>query len=105
MRQHQIELNPDVVTYIERLFYEYETLKDNVSYMVQHFKFDKAFLESDLFRKYQQNEMNAKMNYERGMQEVYEKYLPEKYKRHRINWSVDFRRRQLIIDQFCDCEV
>lgn len=105
MRQYQIELNPDVVTYIERLFYEYETLKDNVSYMVQHFKFDKAFLESDLFRKYQQNEMNAKMNYERGMQEVYEKYLPEKYKRHRINWSVDFRRRQLIIDQFCDCEV
>ena len=105
MRQHQIELNPDVVTYIERLFYEYETLKDNVSYMVQHFKFDKAFLESDLFRKYQQNEMNAKMNYERGMQEVYEKYLPEKYKCHRINWSVDFRRRQLIIDQFCDCEV
>lgn len=105
MRQYQIELNPDVVTYIERLFYEYETLKDNVSYMVQHFKFAKAFFESDLFRKYQQNEMNAKMNYERGMQEVYEKYLPEKYKRHRINWSVDFRRRQLIIDQFCDCEV
>lgn len=105
MRQYQIDLNPDVITYIERLYYEYETLKDNVSYMVQHFNSDKKFLESDLYRKYQQNEINAKMNYERGMQEVYEKYIPEKYKSHRINWSVDFRRRQLIINQFCECEV
>lgn len=105
MRQYQIDLNPDVITYIERLYYEYETLKDNVSYMVQHFNLDKNFLESDLYRKYQQNEINAKMNYERGMQEVYEKYIPEKYKSHRINWSVDFRRRQLIINQFCECEV
>ena len=105
MRQHQIELDTDVVTYIERLYYEYETLKDNVSYMIQHFSFNEDFQKSELFRRYQQNEVNAKINFERGMQEVYEKYLPEKYKSHRINWSVDFRRKQLVITQFCDCEV
>lgn len=105
MRQHNIDLDQNVVTYIERLNFEYETLKDNVTYMVSHFSSDNAFLKSNLFRKYQENQIRAKINLEQGMQEVYEKYVPEKLKSHRIGWSINFRRSQLIVNQFCDCEV
>ena len=105
MKQYAIELNRDVITYIERLNYEYETLRDNVSYMVQHFNYDEEFMHSSLFRNYQQNQIQAKANLNRGMQEIYEKYVSEKYKQHRIEWNIDFRRKILIINQLCDCEV
>lgn len=105
MKQYNIELNQDVVTYIERLNYEYETLRDNVTYMLQYFSYDEEFLQSRLFREYQQNQIQAKTNLNGGMQEIYEKHVPEKYKNHRIDWSIDFRRKLLVIKQFCDCEV
>ena len=103
MRQYRIELDQNVVTYIERLNYEYETLKDNVAYMVQHF--GEHFLEGDLFRQYQDRQIRARINFEQGREEIYEKFVPEKLKQHRINWQIDYRRRLLIVTQFCDCEV
>lgn len=105
MKSYEINLDSNVVTFIERLNYEYETLKDNVAYMINHFSSDDNFLQSNIFKKYQQDEIKAKINFERGMQEIYEKYIPDKYKEHRMGWNVDFRRKQLNITLFCDCEV
>ncbi len=105
MKTHEIKLEQPVVTFIERLNYEYETLKDNVAYMVQHFGGDENFLESTLFRKYQDRQIQAKINFERGMSEVYEKFVPEALKEHRIDWKIDFRQCMLIVNQYCNCEV
>lgn len=105
MKRHEFILDSDVVTYIERLNYEYETLKDTISYIVNHFSTDEKFMQSRLFKKYQENQINAKINLDRGMQEVYEKYIPDKYKEHRIGWNIDFRRKLLVVTLYCDCEV
>lgn len=105
MQEYHFDLEQDVITYIERLNYEYETLKDSVSYMVHHFSYDRDFLQSDLFRKYQDNQINAKLNLERAMREIADRYIPENLKAHRIGWSMDFRRNMLVVTRYCDCEV
>ncbi len=105
MKTYIVNLDSDVVTFIERLNYEYETLKDNVSYMINHFSSDANFMKSNLFIEYQNMEVKAKTNFERGMQEIYEKYIPNKYKEHKMGWNIDFRRRRLNITLYCDCEV
>ncbi len=105
MREYHFDLEPGAVTYIERLNYEYETLKDNVSYMVQHFSYDPDFLQSELFRKYQANQIHAKMNLEKAMGEIADRYIPQGLKEHRIGWSIDFRRNMLVVTRYCDCEV
>lgn len=105
MKTYTINLDSDAVSFIERLNYEYETLKDNVSYMINHFRTDSSFLQSSLFREYQKAEIKAKINFERGMQEIYEKYIPEKFREHKMGWNVDFRKKQINIILYCDCEV
>ena len=105
MKKYNLELDQHIVTYIERLHYEYEVLRDNVAYMIERFGSDETFMQNPLFKKYQESQIQAKKNLDYGMQEVYDKYIPDKFKSHNIEWTIEFRRNLLTITQYCNCEV
>lgn len=105
MKQYFREIPEDVVNTIEKANYEYETLKDNVAFLLDQHQNDPDFLASDIFNRYQNAEVTAKMQYERLKKEFEKKFVPKEFSGHQISWSLEYNTKVLTITKMCDCEV
>lgn len=105
MKTYKCKIEEQVVTAIERLSYEYYTLQDNVAFLIDKHKDDPEFLSSEIFKKYQDDEINAKEKFEIAKSELEKALVPDTLKNHKISWNLDFPTRVFTITQQCDCEV
>lgn len=105
MKQYKCEIEASVVSALERLSYEYETRKDNVAFLLEGHADDPGFLDSATFRKYQQEEFDAKKAFETAKQEFQAAYVPSELRKHQVSWALDYQTKILTITQHCDCEV
>ncbi len=105
MKQYKCEIEANVVSALERLSYEYETRKDNVTFLLENHADDPGFLDSAVFQKYQQEEFDAKKAFETAKKEFQNAYVPSELREHKISWSLDYQTKVLTITQQCDCEV
>lgn len=105
MRKYCKEISADVVSALERLAFEYETRRDNVTFLMENHIDDPAFLDGAMFQRYQQEEIEAKKTFETAKKEFETVYVPNELKEHKIMWSLDYQTKVLTITQMCDCEV
>lgn len=94
-----INLPQEFSILLERTHYEYFTMRENVTFLIEQHKDDVDFFESALFQKYQDKQVAKKMEYEILKNEVSNKYLPEEYRgKSQYSWRVDFENHTLIIE-------
>ena len=99
---YTIKLSNESLSYIERYYYDYISKKSNVDFIIKNYNNSE---DSDFFKYYKNREQEALLNYNKAKNEFYNNVIPEKFKSHKFRWSVNFLRRELIIDMLCDCEV
>lgn len=104
MKIYYIDLPQEVTTFMERLYYEYNTIQDNISFMIQHYH-DKDILENEAFIEYQNNEINLKKLLDKSLRKIEADYVPKAFEGHQYNFEVVFDKSQLKITQLCNCEV
>ena len=96
-----IKIDENFVTLLERAHYEYFTMKDNVTFLIEQHKDDATFIDSPLFEKYHDREIAKKLEYETLKHELTEKYVPEEIKAtNQYSWNMDFENKQLIVEVF-----
>ena len=97
--QKIIDLPQDFSILLERTHYEYFTMKENVTFLIEQHKDDVDFYETPLFKKYHDKQVSKKMEYENLKNTVTEKYLPVEFKgSFKHNWRIDFENSKLIIE-------
>ena len=85
----KIKIPEDEVLNIERLNFEYMTLKDNVCFLIDSHRNDVSFLESEIFKEYFKKEVEVFKKYELSKKELEKKYILSKYDQQ-VTWSLDF---------------
>lgn len=105
MRKLEIPINTEVVGYLERCNAEYETMKDNVAFIIENNIDNCSIIDSPTFKYYQDRQIEAKITYDIAKNELQERFIPQALKHHQIQWELDFRTNILTVTQLCDCEV
>lgn len=107
MRTIKIDINQELVNYIERLHYEVEQRKDIIQRLLEAHAADTdtAVLTSPAFKAYSSELSEFVAEYENAKTELQERFIPKYLNGHQINWKLDFSNKQLIIDVMCDCEI
>lgn len=100
-----VKLSNETLSYIERYYYDYMAKKSNVEFILNNYDNIENIQESELFKYYKEKEQQAFKNYNKARHEFYNHAVPEVFKSHKIRWSINFLRRELIIDMLCNCEV
>ena len=95
-----INVPENFATLLEKLHYEYYTMKDNVTFLIEQHKDDASFIDSPLFEKYHDREIAKKVEYENMKHELTEKFIPEEIKSRQYSWQMDFENKQLVIEVF-----
>lgn len=93
-----IDIPENFAIMLEKLHYEYFTMKDNVAFLIDQNKEDSSFVDSPLFEKYHDREIAKKLEYESMKQELVDKYIPEDIKSKQYSWQMDFVNKQLVIE-------
>ena len=96
-KEMKIALPEEVVILLERLHYEYNTITDNIAFLIEQYKNDESFLDSPLFNKYQDRQVAKRIEYETAKQEMQDTYVPEEIRNGIFSWAVDFPRKTLHI--------
>ena len=96
--QRIVEIPENFSTLLEKLHYEYFTMKDNVTFLIDQHKNDIEFIDSPLFEKYHDREIAKKIEYENIKQELENKYIPKDLEDKKYSWKMDFQNKQLIIE-------
>ena len=104
MSSYVLKLDDSILSYIERYYYDYTVKRDNVLFLLKENANNKEFLSSEIFKYYEEQEREAYKNYDLARQEFYNKAIPEHFKQHNINWTVDFLKKEVTINMLCDCE-
>lgn len=101
-----INLPEDVVNYLERLSYEYESCKDNIAFLLDSRRDDENLLESVAFKKYCEKQDQTKAEFEEAKYQVQQKFIPKKLLDHKFNWEIPrWQQRELIVTILCDCGI
>lgn len=93
-----VEIPEKFSVLLEKLHYEYYTMKDNVALLIDQHKDDPTFLDSPLFEKYHDKEIAKKLEYETMKEELTKKYIPEDLVNTQYSWQMDFVNKQLVIE-------
>jgi len=102
----KIELPEDVVNYLQRLAYEYDAYKDNITFLLDSKRDDANLLESGAFKKYSELQSRTKAEYEEAKLDVQQRFVPSDLSdNHKVNWEINFSTRELIITVLCECGV
>lgn len=96
--QKIVEIPENFSILLEKLHYEYFTIKDNVTFLIDQHKNDSEFIDSPLFEKYHDREIAKKIEYENMKQELENKYIPKDLEGKQYSWRMDFQNKQLIIE-------
>lgn len=93
-----INIDEKFATLLEKLHYEYFTMKDNVTFLIEQHKDDVDFIDSPMFEKYHDREIAKKLEYENMKHQLAERYIPEDIKNMQYSWQMDFENKQLVIE-------
>jgi len=99
MQTKEINIDQNDLNAIERLAFEYETLKDTVAYIVTN-NDSPSTLDTELFKRYQNAEITAHMAFERGKKEIEEKYVPKELIATGCRWSLEYKTGVITITSF-----
>ncbi len=105
MKRYVLNVNENVISYMERLHYEYEICMDNVAFILANYKDNEGLMDSPLFKCYQDKQLAAKVAYENAKQEFTEKFVPKIFDGHQVSWEIDFRLKRVFLTQICDCDI
>lgn len=102
-----LEVNQELVNYIERLSYEEASYKDIILTMLEIHKGDAdgSAVDNPVFRAYQEKYSKAKAEYELAKERITKEYIPDCLKNHQTDWNLDFETNVLTITVSCDCGV
>ena len=105
MKKYIVEVNQELVNYIERLSYEEASYKDVIMTMLEAHKgdVDGTVVDNPVFKSYQEKYSQVKAEYEMAKAQVTEEYVPDCFKEHRVEWSLDFNTNELTVSVLCDC--
>lgn len=107
MRTIKIDVNHELVDYIQRLHFEVEQRKDIIQRLIEAHAndTDATVLTSSAFKAYSAELSDFVAEYELAKQELENKFVPQFLKEHQIRWNLDFANNQLSIDVLCNCEI
>ena len=105
MKTYTVEVNQELVNYIERLSYEEASYKDVILTMLEAHQndTDSSVIKSPVFRAYQEEYSRVKAEYEMAKKQITEEYIPDCLKDHRTEWNLDFTTNELTISVLCEC--
>lgn len=95
-----IDIPENFSTMLEKLHYEFYTMKDNVTFLIEQNKDDPSFINSPLFESYHDKEIAKKLEYETMKQKLIDTYIPEDIKAKQHTWNMDFTNKQLTVEVF-----
>lgn len=94
-----IDIDNEFALMLEKAHYEYFTMKDNVSFLIEQHKDDASFIDSPMFEKYHDKEIAKKIEYENLKDELTKRYVPEDIKAaNNYSWQMDFENKQLVLE-------
>ena len=105
MKKFTVEVNQELVNYIERLSYEESSYKDVIMTMLEAHKGDPdgSTIDNPVFKAYQEKYSRAKAEYELAKQKVTDEYIPDCLKEHQTEWNLDFATNVLTVSVLCEC--
>lgn len=107
MREIKIDINQELVNYIERLHFEVESRKDIIQRIIEAHANDSDadVLMSPAFKSYSKELADFVAEYEIAKNELQDNYVPKYLEGHKYNWELKFETKQLVISILCDCEI
>lgn len=105
MKSFTVNVNQELVNYIERLAYEESSYKDVIMTLLEMHKGDPdgSSIDNPVFKAYQEKYANAKAEYEMAKNQITEEYIPDCLKEHKTEWNLDFATGELKISVLCEC--
>ena len=102
-----IVVDQELVDYIERLDFEYLSLKDIiVTYLDLHkTDTDDSAINNAVFTSYQNKYNKAKVEYELAKKQLTDQYIPSCLYDHKYSWSLDYSSNVLTITVECECGI
>ena len=98
-RKTIINIDEQFAVMLEKAHYEYNTIRDNVAFLIEQHKDDASFIDSPLFEKYHDREIAKKIEYEALKDELVKKYIPDDIiATNQYSWSMDFENKQLTVE-------
>lgn len=103
----KIEVNQELVNYIQRLHFEKETRQEVIRTLIENHQndIDASVLESSAFKTYSEQLSATTMEYELAKQEMSNQFVPECLANHQYEWNLDFGANELRITVHCDCGI
>ena len=101
----KVEVNQEMVNYVERLSYEESSYKDIITTMLEMHKGDPdgSAIDNPVFKAYQEKYAKAKAEYEMAKQQITRDFVPECLQDHQTDWNLDYATCELTITVYCDC--
>lgn len=99
MLVREIKLTEIEMKDLEKAFYEYLSMKDNMATMMEMHANDAGFFESDLFQRLADRQRDVYARYEVVKSEYTEKYIPEDLRDERYSWTADFANHKLVVNE------
>ncbi len=99
METKKIKIEQNDLNAIERLAFEYETLKDTIAYIVTTGTSADA-MDTELFKRYHNAEITARMAFERGKKDIEEKYVPAELISAGCSWLLEYKTGVITITSF-----
>ena len=56
-----------------------------------------------LFDEYHKEYTDFKAEYDKAKEQIELQYMPEEFKGHTVNWSLDFTTQEVTFEKTCDC--
>ena len=89
-----LKIDKSVVDYIERLDYEQGARKGLIAFMIS----SNMDISTEAFHKYQDELLEYQIKFDTAKHELEEKYILPIIGDNKVNWSLNYRNQELIID-------
>lgn len=94
----EIQLTQEEMNELEKVYYDYEVLKDNVAFMIELHASDANFLDSETYAKLAEKQRKAYEVYINTKNEYTIKYIPQEIlDANKYIWQADFVNHKLVI--------
>lgn len=99
----QLNSNEDARTILEmeRLNFENMRITDNICYLLDTRRNDKALFDSDVFKEYEERQYLARAEYEIRKAELEKKTVPSYL--GTVHWNLNYYTREFTITLDCEC--
>lgn len=107
MKEFKIEIKREISEYLERLSFEISSRSDIITMLIENHRNDNdaSVLSSEAFKAYSEQLTSAKAAFEIAKREFEDTQIPDVFKDHKYEWSLDYKTRILTIKLLCNCEV